>query len=1177
MRRGPAAGVTGVVLATAAALLLGAVPPAAAADTDPRPLTRADVLRPVAPPPAGTPTGAGAAERPGTAAEPDGALETSRTTRPVAPGVDLTSFDRLTPGAWLRADALSVDLRGGARVDHLSSGEVTRPGTVSALVSAHDPGPGRTTVAAVNADFFDLGTGAPLGPGLRDGAFVTAPGGANRTVAGFGPDDAGRILDLYFDGTLTLPAGDRPLDAYNPASVPAGGIALYTPQWGGADRAQAVAGAERVTEVVLAGGVVREVRTTPGGRVEEGTTVLLGREAGAGALAALAPGDRAGVEYRPRTGGGPVPRTAVGGRGLVVVDGEPQDWEGRPNNAAAPRTAVGFSRDGSTVHVLTVDGRQADSGGVTLTQLGRMMRELGAHNALNLDGGGSSTLLARAAGESAPRLENSPSDGRERPVANGLAVTVPTGGGRPAGIRVETATAAGDAPTTGPVRGGRPDRVFPGLTRSLRATVHDETYGPAAGRPRWTVRPGGAGAAGRVDGAGVFTARRSGTAEVEARLGAARGSVALSVIGPLDRIVPTTPRVGLADADATGVFGLTGLDAQGTEAPVEPADVALEYDRSLFTVVPDGRGSFTVTAKRDGGSGRIEATAGGRTAVVGVTVGLTERTVAAFDDAGRWTFSQARAEGSVAPDPDGRDGTGLRLAYDFTRSTATRAAYANPPEPVPVAGQPQAFRLWLKGDGHGAWPSLHLLDAQNTDLVLRAPFVTWTGWRQVEFAVPPGTVHPLRVRRLYLAETDPLRQYTGEVVLDGLTALVPPDVDLPAAGPVPDRLIGTGAETARRDWRFAVLSDAQFTARDPDGPIVRQARRTLREIRAAAPDLVLVNGDLVDEGSAADLALARRVLEEELGDAVEWTYVPGNHEVMGGSTELFEREFGPAHRVLDHRGTRFLTLDTSSLSLRGGGLGQLRGLRAELDRAARDAAVGSVVVVQHVPPRDPTPQRASQLSDPKEAALLESWLAGFRRASGKGAALITGHAGVFHASRTDGVPCLVNGNSGKAPAAPPGRGGFTGWSLAGVDRVSEAERDRARQRPWEGGPDWLTVQTRPHVDGLRLDGPAGLPAGSTARVTATVLQGEGGTARAVPVGFPLSADWTGSPRLRIGPADGAGPRHVAAYDPATGVLTALRPGKATLSVTVNGVTERTELRVAAPAAGGGGERGADAA
>ncbi|MFF5566938.1 phosphodiester glycosidase family protein [Streptomyces sp. NPDC012623] len=1142
------------------ALAVGAAAPARAEfGPGPRPGTAAEATRPVAPPPASA--GAGAAR---SVADADG-IETARDSRPVAPGIRLTSYDRLESDKWLRVSALSVDLGAGADAEYLSSGRVSERRTVSELAARHDPGPGRRTVAAFNADFFDINeTGAPQGPGLAGGHVVhSGEPGADRVV-GIGPGGAGRILRLYFDGTVTLPSGPRGLAAYNAANVPAGGVGAYTAAWGEADRTLTVDRASPVAEAALRDGRVVSVTDRPGtGPIPDGTTVLVGREAGAEALAALRPGDPVALEYRPRTDGGPVPRTAVGGRELLVVDGVARGHEGEGNNTAAPRTAVGFSRDGATMQVITVDGRQQDSAGVTLTELGLMMRRAGAYNALNLDGGGSSTLVARAPGSDTLRVANNPSDGGERAVANGLALTAPAGSGRLTGFRVEPRTTAAEAPTADPVRGGHPERVFPGLTRRLTATGHDETYGPAAGRPRWrTVRP----SVGRVDAEGVFTARAGGTTRVRAERGRAGGGTELTVLDPLDRLQPTTPRVALADSGATGTFGIVGLDAHGASAPIEPADVHLDYDRTLFSVTDDGHGSFRVTSSTGGGAGRVTARAGGATTVLAVSVGLDERLVSGFDDAAEWTFAQARAGGSVEATPDGRTGTGLALAYDFTRSTATRAAYASPPKPLPVPGRPQSFKLWIKGDGGGSWPTLHLKDAAGSDQLLRGPYLTWTGWRQVTFTVPAGAAAPLTVARFYLAETAADRRYTGEVTVDELTAQVPPAVDLPAQPRPADPLIATAAATAGRDWRFAVMSDAQFVARDPDSAIVAQARRTLREIRAARPDFLVVNGDLVDEGSPADLDFARTLLTEELGDALPWYYVPGNHEVMGGSIDRFVERFGPAQRVFDHRGTRFLTLDTSRLTLRGGGFAQIRAVRDQLDAAARDDRVGSVLVVAHVPPRDPTVQRASELGDRKEAALLERWLADFRRTTGKGAAFIGGHVGVFDASRVDGVPYLINGNAGKAPAGPAGEGGFTGWSLVGVDRVTPGQWRDARLRPWRGGPDWLSARTRAHTDALTLAAPATLPVGRSARITATLTQGTSADrARAVPVAFPLSADWTGSLNLRVGAPAGARPRHAAAFDPATGTLTALRPGTVTLAVTVGGVTRRARVLIAGTA------------
>ena len=87
-----------------------------------------------------------------------------------------------------------------------------------------------------------------------------------------------------------------------------------------------------------------------------------------------------------------------------------------------PRTAIGIDRDTGQVLMLVVDGRQSFSRGYTMVELANLMTTLGAEDALNLDGGGSSTLLALDP-NGVLGVRNSPSDGFERHVANGLEVT----------------------------------------------------------------------------------------------------------------------------------------------------------------------------------------------------------------------------------------------------------------------------------------------------------------------------------------------------------------------------------------------------------------------------------------------------------------------------------------------------------------------------------------------------------------------------------------------------------------------------------------------------------------------------------------------------------------------------------------------------------------------------------
>jgi hypothetical protein len=307
---------------------------------------------------------------------------------------------------------------------------------------------------------------------------------------------------------------------------------------------------------------------------------------------------------------------------------------------------------------------------------------------------------------------------------------------------------------------------------------------------------------------------------------------------------------------------------------------------------------------------------------------------------------------------------------------------------------------------------------------------------------------------------------------------------------------------------------------------------------------------LVDECESDDLALAERVLDEELGDAMEWVYVPGNHEAMGCSVDDWSEVFGPAHQTFDRGGTRFVTLDTSGLTVADGGWEQIRMLREALDEAAADPDIDSVAVVAHVPPHDSSPQQASQLGDRLEAAVLERWLSGFETDSGKEAVYIGAHAGYFAASRIDGVSYWVNGNSGKAPHGTAEDGGFIGWTEFGV------QDDPSRH----GTDQWLAAQVRPQVDALTVAAPD-LSRGGTVVVEAELTQGD----TVMPVGYPMGVDWSGSDNLYIGERP-PGPlhwwRYDAWFDPGTRELHAWRTSTVDLTVTVNDVQASCSMPVA---------------
>lgn len=115
---------------------------------------------------------------------------------------------------------------------------------------------------------------------------------------------------------------------------------------------------------------------------------------------------------------------AISGETRILMGGKIVD--GLDDPEIHPRTAIGYSQNGKYLYIVVVDGRQPFySEGMTLSELAQLMLDLGVHDAMNLDGGGSSTLVVRGA-DGNPRILNSPIDlyipGRERPVANHLGI-----------------------------------------------------------------------------------------------------------------------------------------------------------------------------------------------------------------------------------------------------------------------------------------------------------------------------------------------------------------------------------------------------------------------------------------------------------------------------------------------------------------------------------------------------------------------------------------------------------------------------------------------------------------------------------------------------------------------------------------------------------------------------------
>jgi hypothetical protein len=416
---------------------------------------------------------------------------------------------------------------------------------------------------------------------------------------------------------------------------------------------------------------------------------------------------------------------ALGGGPMLLENGRPVDDPASPNYAdrdrRIPATAAARLGDG-TLALVVVDGRRpAISIGANRAELIALLQALGATDALLFDGGGSSTMVARVLGDAQVSVVNEPSDGVERPVADGL-------------------FAYSDAPVGPPARLVlRPPRIvaLPGARVALTARLVDAAdHGLGDAHGAWRVAPSPL-----IASIGDDDVLRAGERTGAAALAIARGGVRTMLpIEVVDRVARLAIGPDRANPEPHGRIALTLQAFDARDRSVETRGVQ-RWTAENATIDRDGR---LVAGDRDA---IVSASAGGVRTTVTIPVGRHDVPIALADPRhAAWKLVTAPPSG---PGSVTLDGERLRIAYDFT--AGGRAAYAT----TEIAlGTPLALACAIDGDASGVAVRATLADRYgDRATVTFARSVDFSGAQRETTVVPSWLAPPIALRNVYVVGT----------------------------------------------------------------------------------------------------------------------------------------------------------------------------------------------------------------------------------------------------------------------------------------------------------------------------------------------------------------------------------------------------------------------------------------
>lgn len=415
---------------------------------------------------------------------------------------------------------------------------------------------------------------------------------------------------------------------------------------------------------------------------------------------------------------------AIPGGGLILEDGIVVE-EGLivDKNSRHPRTAVGITKDKKTLITMVVDGR-GKSIGATHYELASYLQEYEVSDAIHFDGGGSTTITAKQPGEFEAEAMNTPSDGYERPVVNGLGfVSI-----APATSDIKVQLKASQTMS------------FVDNKIAIELVAYDSNYNPVAvnqGQVSWGV----SGGHGLVVG-NYFIPKEPGEQILTAYY---KGEYAMIKLNIADELIDieVTPKV-ISYEDGSRTFKVIGTDSNGYKCVIDNSLLTWRLDQAIGTI---DKGVFVGT--NGPASARIDVSYNTIKEVAYVVSGEKTSELFGIDQLSveSLVYPEAVVGSSQISQLDGK--ASIQIDYNFEKANFSQAVYAVV-EGATVWNQVEQLEIEVDQYPSDISIKAHIEDGTGTQHTLT--FKQYIDGYARAY-IPTSLEYPLNITKIYVVNT----------------------------------------------------------------------------------------------------------------------------------------------------------------------------------------------------------------------------------------------------------------------------------------------------------------------------------------------------------------------------------------------------------------------------------------